>query len=179
MNGIQVETNGNVATYTQDKIVLVGRGEDANFKIDDKTVSRHHGELRFDETLDAWIYNDLKSANGTFAGPMRITTVEVVFPMELRLGNEPSAPVIRITKYLAAMPKIEPVVDLTLLPSPKIEPVPNPDVCPKCGEPRKNRFCVNCGHEFQEVPTPSVNHCGNCGALSSGTAFCTSCGKAQ
>jgi hypothetical protein len=123
MSGIQVESNGTVATFEHDKVVIVGRGQDADFTIDDRTVSRHHGELKFDQTLGAWLYNDLGSANGSYTGSLKISTAEVIFPMTIRLGEQSTAPEIKVTEFVSASPKIEAVVEHTIVPPTPILPV--------------------------------------------------------
>jgi len=49
---------------------VIGRGEDADIRIDDETVSRHHCRLFFND--GHWMLEDLGSSNGTFRGFRRV-----------------------------------------------------------------------------------------------------------
>jgi hypothetical protein len=80
--------------------VIVGRGADANFKIEAPLLSRRHFEVRFDEHNGLEI-SDLKSANGTFVNglpaqkaPLRPGDVIRAGDIEIRVdfegGPEPS-----------------------------------------------------------------------------------------
>jgi serine phosphatase RsbU (regulator of sigma subunit) len=58
------------ASFSFDCQVTIGRGELADVRLDDVTVSRRHAELRPD--LGAWLLVDLGSANGVLVNDQRI-----------------------------------------------------------------------------------------------------------
>lgn len=59
------------------QIISIGFGSDCDFRIDDKSVSRHHAEL-FVDPNGRWIVRDLESTNGTWVGQesIRATALE-------------------------------------------------------------------------------------------------------
>ena len=60
---------------------LIGRGPDANVKITDDGVSRHHARIRHE--TDKLFVDDLESRNGTYVNGTRITD-----PIQLRDGDK-------------------------------------------------------------------------------------------
>jgi FHA domain/GAF domain len=65
--------------------VVVGRGADCDFRIDDESVSRRHAELWRDG--EHWRVIDLGSKNGTFLDGSRVGSVRIERPGWLRLGD--------------------------------------------------------------------------------------------
>jgi hypothetical protein len=65
----------------------VGRASDNEIPLrdPDKTLSRHHAELRREG--DRWIYLDLNSANGSWVGERRVTRLELVPGIAVTLGD--------------------------------------------------------------------------------------------
>jgi pSer/pThr/pTyr-binding forkhead associated (FHA) protein len=65
----------------------VGRATDNEIALQDpdKTLSRHHAELRREG--DHWIYLDLNSANGSWLGERRVTRMELVPGLAITLGD--------------------------------------------------------------------------------------------
>jgi diguanylate cyclase (GGDEF)-like protein len=67
--------------------LIVGRGEDADARIDDPYVSRHH--VRFAWSDGAPVVTDLGSVNGTFVGRERLTAPRKLGDGQLvRLGRD-------------------------------------------------------------------------------------------
>lgn len=58
------------ASFSFDCLVTIGRGDLADVRIDDVTISRRHAELR--PELGAWLVADLGSANGVLLNDVRI-----------------------------------------------------------------------------------------------------------
>src|SRR6188768_4056693 len=65
----------------------VGRASDNEIalKDPDRTLSRHHAELRREG--DRWVYLDLNSANGSWVGERRVTRQELVPGIAVTLGD--------------------------------------------------------------------------------------------
>ena len=62
----------------------IGRGTDADIRIDDTGVSRHHAEIVLSVPI---LLRDLNSTNGTWIGKERITEVELDRDTEIRIGS--------------------------------------------------------------------------------------------
>lgn len=62
----------------------IGRGTDADIRIDDSGVSRHHAEVVLSTPI---ILRDLNSTNGTWIGRERITEVELDRDTEIKIGS--------------------------------------------------------------------------------------------
>ena len=82
--------------------MTIGRSKDSLVSIDDKTVSRQHGDLRFENNLMAWVYTDLASGNGSYINGMAIMNTQLTLPAELKLGEQDDAVTIRISEKSAA-----------------------------------------------------------------------------
>lgn len=67
--------------------VRIGRGRDNDLalKDPDKTLSRHHAELRREG--DGWVYLDLNSANGSWVGESRVTRQALTPGLSVALGD--------------------------------------------------------------------------------------------
>jgi hypothetical protein len=80
----------------------VGRASDNEIalKDPDRTLSRHHAELRHEG--DHWVYLDLNSANGSWVGERRVTRQELVPGIAVTLGD-----------YQLTLAKIEAALDTT------------------------------------------------------------------
>ncbi len=65
----------------------VGRGSDNDVTLQDpdKTLSRHHAELRRDG--DRWVYLDLNSANGSWVGETRVSRQDLTPGISIALGD--------------------------------------------------------------------------------------------
>ena len=80
--GPHVTVNGLVHPLTR-HTTKIGRGTDADIRIDDTGVSRHHAEIVLSVPI---ILRDLESTNGTWIGKERITEVELDRDTEIRIG---------------------------------------------------------------------------------------------
>ena len=80
--GPHVTVNGLVHPLTR-HTTKIGRGTDADIRIDDSGVSRHHAEIVLSVPI---ILRDLESTNGTWIGKERITEVELDRDTEIRVG---------------------------------------------------------------------------------------------
>ena len=73
-------------TFTFDGDVVLGRGEHADVRLDDTTVSRRHATLRPDG--DGWVVEDLGSANGTYIGEQLVESPTRLAPGDpFRVGQ--------------------------------------------------------------------------------------------
>lgn len=81
--GPHVTVNGFVHPLTR-HITRIGRGTDADIRIDDSGVSRHHAEIILSAPI---ILRDLDSTNGTWVGRDRITEVELDRDTEIKIGS--------------------------------------------------------------------------------------------
>lgn len=62
----------------------IGRGVDADIRIDDSGVSRHHAEIILSVPI---LLRDLNSTNGTWIGRQRVTEVELDRDTEIKIGS--------------------------------------------------------------------------------------------
>lgn len=69
--------------------ILIGRGSDADLRIDDPGVSRRHVELRVDETPEGAVVTlfDLNSTNGVAVNGQRVTRATLDDGAVIRIGN--------------------------------------------------------------------------------------------
>ena len=72
--------------------ISIGRSDDSTIQIDDKQVSRFHSQIVFDETLGAWIFSDLGSANSSFIDGEEVKTKQLLGPQTIKLGFFEGAP---------------------------------------------------------------------------------------
>lgn len=81
----------------------VGRASDNDvvLKDPDKTLSRHHAELRSDGAR--WFYLDLNSANGSWVGDRRVTREELAPGVSIALGDYQLA-LVEAVRAAAGMP---------------------------------------------------------------------------
>jgi len=66
--------------HTADEAVVLGRESD-QVPLSDRTVSRHHAEIRPDN--GGWVLKDLRSANGTYVNSLRVRQ-----PVRLKHGDQ-------------------------------------------------------------------------------------------
>lgn len=89
MPTLKLVREGNVESEItlQDKDLRLGRGRDNDVVLQDpdRTLSRHHAELRCEG--DGWVYLDLNSANGSWVGERRITRQELAPGTIIVLGD--------------------------------------------------------------------------------------------
>ena len=72
-------------TLSTDAVVVIGRGDDANWVILDKDLSRKHVELR--RSWDGTTVRDLESQNGTRVNGTRITEAPLHDGARIEIGN--------------------------------------------------------------------------------------------
>jgi hypothetical protein len=87
-SGVAVEVNG--ATHPLlPPVVVLGRGADADLRINDPGVSRRHAELRLttDDRNPSVEVHDLDSTNGTFVDGRRVDSAPVSDGATVRVGN--------------------------------------------------------------------------------------------
>ena len=102
MSEIHVTVGDQSFDFGPEILVTIGRSKEALVSIDDKTVSRQHGDLRFENTLNAWVYTDLASGNGSYINGMAIMNTQLTLPTEVKLGEQDDAVTIRIAEKSAA-----------------------------------------------------------------------------
>jgi len=151
MSDIEVTVLGRSYTFTPQTLITIGRSKDAVVSIDDKTVSRQHGDLRFETNVNGWVYTDLASGNGSYINGMAIMNTQLSLPTEIKLGEQDDAITIRITeKVTAPAPTPEPIP--VVIPEPIAEPIYQPVVaspaalgaCTKCQGPTNATFGPRC-----------------------------------
>lgn len=81
--GPHITVNGFMHPLTR-HTTRIGRGTDADIRIDDAGVSRHHAEIVLSVPI---ILRDLNSTNGTWVGKERITEVELDRDTEIKVGS--------------------------------------------------------------------------------------------
>ncbi len=78
--------DGSNRTYTlRDGSNIVGRGQDANFRLPDTGVSRAHAEIRWDG--NSATLSDLNSTNGTTVNDVPVTSWELANGDRIRVGH--------------------------------------------------------------------------------------------
>jgi hypothetical protein len=94
---VVIEVNGMRHPLTPPGVV-VGRGNDAELRIDDPGISRRHAQIAVKEGDQGTVVTvtDLKSTNGVLLNGQRVQSAEVVDGSEIRLGN--TVIVLRITR---------------------------------------------------------------------------------
>lgn len=84
-DSVQLVVAGNQFTFSDERILTIGRAEDVDVHLDSPYVSRHHGRLT--PTSDGWQYEDLGSKHGTHFRGSRISRLLLVGPVTLVLGE--------------------------------------------------------------------------------------------
>lgn len=98
--------------------LIVGRGQDAQLRIQDKSVSRFHARL--DQDGDTWRLTDLGSSNGTFVNGVRIAA-----PVTLGGGDELRFGSVRTEFEFEARPVVQPVAEGPRPPAPAATAAPD------------------------------------------------------
>jgi pSer/pThr/pTyr-binding forkhead associated (FHA) protein len=66
--------------------ILIGRGADAQIRLDDDYVSTRHARIA--QSADQWFVEDLGSTNGTYIGSARITQpTTITLGTQVRIGK--------------------------------------------------------------------------------------------
>src|ERR671918_1693149 len=65
-------------------VVRIGTAADNDFILSDRTVSRHHAEIR--RTPKGWVLRDLGSTNGTCIDSLRVTEAYLILEAKCALG---------------------------------------------------------------------------------------------
>ena len=80
-------------TFSSEDVIKIGRATDNQVILFSAVVSRHHAELKWDDTISGWqIFNI--SPNGTYVDGAAISTLKVTDGMTIRLAT--SGPKIQI-----------------------------------------------------------------------------------
>jgi pSer/pThr/pTyr-binding forkhead associated (FHA) protein len=79
-------------TFTTEDVIRIGRATDNQVILFSAVVSRHHAQLKWDETSGWQIFNI--SANGTYVDGEAVTILKVIDGMTIRLAT--SGPKIQI-----------------------------------------------------------------------------------
>ncbi|OKL50543.1 FhaA domain-containing protein [Boudabousia marimammalium] len=79
-----IELDGRLYRLNQ-PVIVMGRGTQADIRLNDNGVSREHLELK--NTDQGMIATDLNSTNGTFVEDQRVTLVRLVDENLVRIGN--------------------------------------------------------------------------------------------
>ncbi len=87
MSTLTIRWSGREITVPEGAAVNVGRDHDNDVQVDNVNVSRHH--LRIVSTPTGWMVQDLESGQGTWVDGTRVTTMALVGPTTLVLGQEP------------------------------------------------------------------------------------------
>jgi pSer/pThr/pTyr-binding forkhead associated (FHA) protein len=64
---------------------VIGRGQDAQFRLPDTGVSRRHVEIRWDGS--SALLNDLNSTNGTTVNDVQVSSWELADGDRIRVGH--------------------------------------------------------------------------------------------
>jgi ABC-type multidrug transport system ATPase subunit/pSer/pThr/pTyr-binding forkhead associated (FHA) protein len=96
MSQVVIKYAGRSKVFSTEQVVTIGRSLDATFQIEDASISRIHASLAFDETQNAWIFTDQKSANGCFVKGVRVNSILVSGPVDIHLGDNPLSVVISL-----------------------------------------------------------------------------------
>ncbi len=98
---LRVETEGHLLRLSSERSWSIGREPGCDVVVNHASSSRRHAELLWSGTH--WVYRDLGSANGSWAGGRRISQLPIRERTEVRLGNrgpllvlapEPAAPAV-------------------------------------------------------------------------------------
>lgn len=153
MSEIQVTVGGQSFTFGRTDLVTIGRAKDALVSIDDKTVSRQHGDLRFETNLNAWVYTDLASGNGSYINGMAIMNTQLSLPAEIKLGEQDDAVTLRVAETAPVATPVAPAA-----------PAPTRASCSKCEKPINQTFgprCPACDTLIHRNCWESINGCTN------------------
>ena len=94
MTNIEITYGEETKIFEPGQKITIGRSDDSVIKVDDKQVSRFHSQIVYDETLDAWIFTDLGSANSSFVDGEEVKTKQLLGPQTIKLGFYDEAPVL-------------------------------------------------------------------------------------
>ena len=171
MNEIEIENSGVTLKFSEDQLITIGRATDALVSIDDKTVSRKHGELKFVQAIGSWVYTDLGSANGSFVNGLQVTTVEVKFPSTIRLGKQPDAQELRLSEIATASAIDERTITTTAIhsmtPTPIVEAAGplHHESCSLCQKPINADFGPRCPYCENLIHKSCWDNQGGCASL--------------
>src|SRR5208282_884529 len=116
MPDLVVRTRRSVHQFEGGTTYRIGRDPSSDIVMTDSRVSWHHGVLRIDG--DTWVFEDLRSTNGTFLGVQRIDRAEISADCVVRLGNPDDGPILRCTPQASAAPAPAPAGPAPAAPAP-------------------------------------------------------------
>ena len=102
MSQLEIKYAGRSKVFSSDQVVTIGRSLDSVFQIEDSSISRIHASVAFDESQNAWVFTDAKSANGCYVKGVRINSVLISEPIDIHLGDSPLSAVITLNISEAA-----------------------------------------------------------------------------
>lgn len=99
-SGVIMEVNGMKHPLSPPGVV-VGRGNEADLKIEDPGISRRHAQIKIEQSSEATVVTvvDLESTNGVILDGRKVASGQVADGSQIRLGN--TVIVIRITEIEA------------------------------------------------------------------------------
>lgn len=152
---------------------VIGRGSDADAKIDDAEVSRRHVVIR--HTLDGWLLEDV-SSNGTYCDGTRVNRMIIDFRRSITLGlGGPTVELLPL-KSAASSPEAAPISARPQYPPPEAGVV-----LPAEGSiehPARN-ISAAVPSDTPDEQGIRNSYCGQCGAPAvGGSSFCGQCGSA-
>ena len=151
-----VRTRRSVHQFQPGSTYRIGRDPDSDIVMTDSRVSWRHGVLRTDG--DAWVFEDLRSTNGTFVGMQRVDRAAIGNDCVVRLGNPDDGPILRCTPQASAAPAPPapapappaPSPPRAVEPGPHYEPIPSAQPFPAPDPIRSAEFPV----AYLERPVP-------------------------
>ncbi len=84
---------------TEQHGLVLGRDSACDIPFTDVRVSRRHATIRLE--TEGWVFADLASTNGSFVGSARVGRLVVDRPIQLRLGDPITGPVLELLPALA------------------------------------------------------------------------------
>jgi hypothetical protein len=94
VSNIEITYLDETKVFEPGQTITIGRSDDSSIRIEDKQVSRYHSQIVFDETLGAWIFSDLGSANSSSVDGQEVKTKQLLGPQTIKLGFYEGAPVL-------------------------------------------------------------------------------------
>ena len=91
---LRVASSDSAVVLGPSEVAIIGRAPGCEILVDDGRVSRSHARLT--PTADGWLLEDLASTAGTWRADDRITRMLITEPVEVRLADSVSGPLLRL-----------------------------------------------------------------------------------